>query len=182
MLKREFCLFISFFASFPIFAGAQELYVGVKSELIFHSKDSDDIPFEPCDGQSSCATLEKKEKNGNTTKCTFKVKDENVSKLDTKGGRTLTVKEINRDSKGAVMSAVLDGAKAPIHLSCVSGYIQKTLAGEFLSQFPKPLDVDILSHFKEFDLGLFYYSVVPKKNDESPKQEPEKKKSTGKAI
>ncbi len=182
-INHFFLVFL--FISYSLFVGAQELYIGPKTELRFDEKNIKYLPFEPCpeDRDSSCATLEKVDSNGTTFKskkvCTFKVKNENVSKLEIKGRRILTVKEVNKNTSNEVISLILEGAKSPIHLSCVSefGYL-----GNITSIREFPLQVEVLKDFKEFDLPTIGTVVKPQKELEPTPEVKKNPISTGKSI
>lgn len=169
----------------PFFAYAEN-YIGVQTELIFDSKKISYLPFSPCplDQNSSCATIEKAEEQGSVFKskkiCTFKVKNENVSKLEITGTRILTVKEVSRNSSGEVISLLLTGAKAPIHLSCDTEITKGGIANRM---FNFPLSVEVLKNFKEFDLGTTIYDEAnQEKSNLSPARAKPESKSPGKAI
>lgn len=107
------------------FAQGQELYLGPKTELKFDSKKIESLPFEPCEGDSSCAYVEKTIHEYYPTsekiRCTFLVKGENVSALKIEGSRILTVQKVLQSNSSEVTTLILDGAKSPIHLTCQKG-------------------------------------------------------------
>ncbi len=170
---------------FTLIAKGEELYIGSMTELKFDPKKISSLPFEPCPAEesSSCATLEKILDNTPFFKskivCTFKVKGENVSKLEISEPRILKVKEVERNSSDEVTTLVLEGAKAPIHFSCAAENSQGTNVSRM---FDLPLRIDVLKNFKEFELVTVGYDVPPsRKMKPQPKPQSERK-PPGKAI
>ena len=179
---------ITLFFTFSSFAENQNSFVGVGTEFKFDPKKIKSLQFDACplEENSSCSAIEKMDSDGTFFKskkiCTFKVTGQNVSQLEINEPRTLKVKEVKRNDSGEVTSVLLEGAKAPIHLSCESEYSQ----GNNYNRMPNfPLSVEILKNFKEFELGKINYdSQHEKKLDQQSGQQMEKKekKKSGASI
>lgn len=178
--------FVKILCAFPLFfissfsQANNSATIGLGTEINFQS-ETGGIAFLPCSDEpkDSCSDFVKKEDQMSSKKCTFRVKNANILKMEApKGGRTLTVSKITqRDSEYKATSVLLTGAKAPVELTC-SSEIKYPTGTQTIPNFP--LTDKLLKNFKDFSLGK---TVLERSQPAVPKLEaPVAPKSSGSVI